>query len=85
MAPPTQKSVNLPAPPKYPAGLNVDWWDIELGGDPDRDFLMDGIRNGFHVIDKGAILSPATMDNYRSATDPIIRNKVENQILTEIE
>ena len=58
---------------------------MELMGDPDRVFLMDGIRNGFRIIDKGAIPSPATMNNYKSATDPTIKSKVEAQILTEIQ
>lgn len=65
-------------------GLNYSEWEIELQEDPDRDFLLDGIREGFHIINPGSVFKPAEMPNYRSAT-VINRQKVEAQLRTEID
>lgn len=54
-------------------------------GDFDRDFILDGVRNGFRIIDVDAAPVPASMENYKSATDRLIAPIVEKQIRTEIE
>ena len=48
--------------------LNLAAWESELSDDPDRDFLLDGIRHGFFIVDKGAQVLPMQADNHPSAT-----------------
>ena len=35
-----------------------------LQKDPDRDFLLSGIKEGFHIIDKGATLESSETKKY---------------------
>ena len=71
--------------PQVQSGLVFDEWEKELVGDPDREFLLKGIRNGFHIIDQTCNLKPVCQNNYKSATCPEAKPMVEKQILTEIE
>ena len=59
-------------------------WSMELPGDEDKLFLMQGIEQGFKVVDEGSnnILKSAEMDNYSSALSQ--KYLVEDQINTEI-
>ena len=57
----------------------------ELQEDEDKDFLLDGILNGFQLIPADSSLSPAEMENYRSATEPPARAKVEATLREELE
>ena len=50
--------------------LNRNKWLKELEQDEDKDFLIDGITNGFELIPADSALAPAEMDNYISATNP---------------
>ena len=52
--------------------------------DPKRDLLLTGIKHGFHILDASQITAPVEMTNYRSATNPGVRDKVERQIVEEI-
>ena len=40
--------------------------------------MSDGLKNGFQLV-------PAEMNNYQSATDPAVRDKVEQSLLEEPE
>jgi hypothetical protein len=51
----------------------------------DKDFLMDGIVNGFHIRNLDKIPVSAEQDNYKSATCKENRGLVENQIKIELE
>ena len=64
--------------------LNVELWLHELKGDPDELFLSDGLRNGFQLVPAGARFQPAEINNYSSATDPTVRDKVEESMLEEL-
>ena len=35
-------------------GLNLRAWEEELGNDLDRDFILQGVKNGFDIIDADA-------------------------------
>ena len=59
-------------------------WLKELEGDPDEKFLTDGLINEFPRNPVCASYLPAEMHNYKSSTDPLIRDKVEEVILEEI-
>ncbi len=48
--------------------LCVDAWRQELAGDPDEHFLLDGVENGFRIVDSGSVVAPASTDNYKSVT-----------------
>ena len=57
-------------------------WLEELKGDPDEEFLSDGITNGFQFLPVDAKLISAEMNNYSSAA--AVRDKVEYTLFQEI-
>jgi hypothetical protein len=63
-----------------------DTWAIELQGDPDETFILDGLTNGFAVIDTDSQIPINTVevDNYTSATCFKNIGKVEAQIREEL-
>ena len=65
------------------SALKPSVWERELEADIDKDFLLDGIQRGFHIVDKGVTFKPAHTANYRSATGEN-HSKVEMQICQEI-
>ena len=67
-----------------PSPLNKGRWMAELDLDEDKEFLLDGIINGFELIPADSTLSPAEMDNYSSSTKPDARDKVEQTLQEEI-
>ena len=50
-----------------------------------REFILDGVKNGFNIIDPECVPISVEMDNYSSATAGNVRAQVESQILTEIQ
>ena len=46
---------------------------------------MNGIKDGFHIIDPDCVSHSVEIDNYTSATAENVRAQVESQILTEIQ
>ena len=50
-----------------------------------REFILDGIKNGFNIIDPESVPISVEMDNYSSAMAENVRAQVESQILTEIQ
>ena len=62
-------------------------WEEELGEDFDREFILQGIQHGFDLIDMDidkSCINKCEVDNYSSATDSGIIDKVEEQILHEV-
>jgi len=59
-------------------------WLRELAGDEDETFLADGIIYGFHLAPVSASFTAVNMDNYKSATNPSTKAKVEQTIREEI-
>ena len=58
---------------------------IPTVADRDRDFIINGITNGFEIyIPSHSVLKTAETNNYKSATASDVRDKVENQIREEI-
>ena len=68
----------------FKSTLHTELWLGELKGDPDEEFLSDGIINGFQPIPADARLVPAEMNNYISSTGSAVRDKVESTLLEEI-
>lgn len=58
-------------------------WARELAGDIDECYLMNGVLNGFKIVDVSTEPIPVVCDNYRSTKEHA--EKVEKQILYEIE
>lgn len=66
--------------------LILEAWEHELSlSDPKRNFILQGVTEGFHIVDPSKIREQSIMQNYSSATSPPHRPAVENQIITEIE
>jgi hypothetical protein len=57
-------------------------WQALLADDPDREFLLDGIENGFRLEDEDASEPPPhpLPKNYRSAMNPNTRSQLEKQL-----
>lgn len=64
--------------------LRLSAWESNLpAGDPHRDFIIEGVREGFHIVNTQQVI-PAVLSNYKSATNPLIHDMVEAQIGEEI-
>ncbi len=66
------------------SSLNAGVWSRELQGDIDKEFLLNGIQYGFHIMDPPSVLPTAVCKNYSSATDISVGHLVEEQIQVEI-
>ena len=55
-----------------------------MAADSDKDFLLYGIKHGFHLIPSSSSLLSVEQNNYHSATNPLVREKVESTIQAEI-
>lgn len=51
--------------------------------DCDRDFLLDGIENGFRITDKDSVVVPVESENHRSAHQ--YKDLVEAELMRQIE
>ncbi|MCK5872999.1 MAG: hypothetical protein KAG26_09245, partial [Methylococcales bacterium] len=62
-------------------------WESLLPQDyPKRDIILQGVRDGFHIIEQGIdIHTSVHQKNYKSALDPERKPIVEAQIITELE
>ena len=61
----TKKPLDVEVHPS--PGLHFDAWYEELQNDPDKSFLLDGIRHGFDIIDEDVVVSPVRSKNHPSA------------------
>ena len=80
----TKKPLNLKI--NSSPGLSFAAWQEELGDDPDKDFILDGIKHGFNIIDEEIEISPVRCGNHLSAQpgSPLY-DKATKQVLKEIE
>ena len=62
---------------------NFSNWQRELVNDFDREFLLNGVLEGFHILENKTPEFEADMTNYESASVHC-RKAVENQINVEI-
>ena len=53
--------------PKITLSLNYEAWHREAHEDPDRDFILDGIVNGFKIVDESCAPESVECENYPSA------------------
>ena len=67
-------------------GLQLHVWEQELADDPDKEFLLHGIANGFDIIDDNVVVSPVSAKNHPSERPSSkLYEKASKQILCEIE
>ena len=60
-------------------------WESELEGDPDEQFILEGIKQGFHIIDPDCDIQMTEMPNHKSALDPNVKPFIEETIVGEIQ
>lgn len=66
--------------------LNYEAWERLLPPNyNDREFLLTGIRDGFHIVDADSVQHFAEVDNYLSATNDKMRARTEKQIINELD
>ena len=66
--------------------LSLAAWVEELGSDPDRDFILAGIKNGFDIIDSDSCVAQVRGDNHPSAKPGApLYDAATSQIKKEIE
>lgn len=70
--------------PPFSSSLNIPLWCKELQCDPDKDFLLDGIRTGFKLLPQDSLLQPAEIHNCHFTMNAEAGSKVENIIKVEI-
>ena len=64
--------------------LRLGSWEKHLAGDVDYDYIIEGVTNGFRIIDEHVFPVTTTCKNYRSAT-LTNREASEAQIQMEID
>ena len=68
------------------AGLQYEAWQRLLPVDyPKRDYILEGVKEGFSIVNAGDITGSVYQQNYKSATESANRHKVEKQIKVELE
>lgn len=64
--------------------LNIEEWRTELEEDVDKDFLLQGLQQGFDIIMPDSELRPVRVHNHSSALSDEVRPQVEELINKEI-
>ena len=65
--------------------LNVSAWERELQNDCDKEYILQGVSEGFKVVDHCDVEIPAELKNHMSATNHKMYEKVNKQIQYEID
>ena len=65
-----------PFVPVSPVTLCRDLWQVELEGDVNSSFIMNGITDGFSLVDSVEVPSSFICKNYKSSA-------IENRTLVE--
>ena len=79
-------STNFSIPPLEDSPLCFHAWDKELSDDPDRIFILDGLRFGFKLMlesDPSCIVAYES-DNYSSATCPDFKPEMDSLFTKEL-
>ncbi len=66
------------------SGLSLAAWESEMAEDPDKEFLLDGLRNGFHITEPSAVIDQYEVRNHKSSRDPEAQANLEGFIKAEI-
>jgi len=66
----------------FSSDLKVASWESQLENDPDREFLMDGIRSGFKVVDE--VVDVVRVESKNFTYPRTLQVKIEKQIQEEL-
>ena len=84
--PAIKKLLNVSASPRHGLSLCLSAWEEELENDVDREFILNGIRNGFDIIDTDASPVPVECENHKSAQPGApLYDQATAQVLKEIQ
>ena len=65
-------------------GLCLSAWEHELGDDFDKEFILTGVREGFHIIDENSSPGEAAAPNHPSAMPTSARGALFAQASEQI-
>lgn len=65
---------------KVSTDLIFETWASELSNDPDMDFIVHGVQNGFHLLPPDATVLPAVTRNNKSALRPGAKDQIEAKL-----
>ena len=60
--------------------LKYEIWAKELANDLDKDFILNGVREGFDLIQRDTTVLPTFTKNNRSALRPGAKEQIEEQL-----
>jgi hypothetical protein len=69
--------------PISPVTVCLDVWKREMADDIDADFVLEGIAEGFKLIDENCTSDPCCCNNYRSTQDvskPLAQAQIELEL-----
>ena len=75
---------NTPLMTPNPLSDRLYVWENELTHDQDRDYIINGLKQGFRIIEEHSPIIDAECVNYKSATCTENRPRVEAQLRDEI-
>ena len=61
--------------------LVFETWATELTNDPDLEFILDGVKNGFQLLSPDLMVSHAFTQNNKSALRPGAEDQIEAQLI----
>ena len=61
--------------------LVFETWATELTNDPDLEFILDGVKNGFQLLSPDLMVSHAFTQNNKSALRPGAKDQIEAQLI----
>ena len=79
IASPTAEATSTPFSPT----LNITAWQHELINDPDCDFILDGIKFGFKIIEPPDMDGNIEMNNYKSTREhaTLVEAEIQKEIM----
>ena len=70
-----------PQAAKVSTDLIFETWATELNNDPDMEFILDGVKNGLHLLSPDSMVSHAFTHNNKSALRPGAKDQIEAQLV----
>ena len=64
--------------------LNILRWEQELVNDPDSEFLLRGLKDGFHIVNPNEVMGSVELPNHNSAVNEDVKYQVEQLLIKEI-
>ena len=77
---PLSESMQQPKAAKVSTDLIFETWATELSHDPDMEFILNGVKHGFHLLPPHSIVLPAFTKSNKSALRPGTKDQIEAQL-----